>query len=394
MPVAAPPVKETYRPLSLLAVLALAFGLVSPLLFVIDAYWYCFLVPVPGIFLSLLARREVLRSEGTVAGYVPATLAAVLTVGAGVGWITKALVVQAIVDYESRRFLDAWFKKLAAGQIGAAFLDTQKPDQRRVNFDVEDQRYLRLHFPGRKEESLNAFDNYLHNQLINLMHRYGERVQLRYLGRQEHGMVAGEQRFVNHAYELTAPAGRYLAVVRVESDYETIATGRRRGWYVRMLGRELRGTLELTPYGRGFLDAATSAEHALKGWLSAIAAGERERFLAECAPAGQKDAATIYDILRRGLEAKDAIGIGVSSPVLVIRDEALGTSGWRLRLATIFEAAVVEVYALVDMEIQNLTAESKVWRVVGCKFVGEQKRQASSGTRELTVPERGAVPDR
>lgn len=394
MPVAAPPVQDTYRPLSMLAVLALAFGLVSPLLFVIDAYWFCFLVPVPGIFLAFLARRQVLRSEGTLAGYVPATLAAVLTVGAGVGWITKSLVVQAIVDYESQRFLDAWLKKLAAGQIGAAFLDTQKPDQRRVSFDVEDQRYLRLHFPGRKEESLNAFDNFLHNPLINVLQRYGDGVKLRYLGRQEHGAVAGEQRFVTHAYELTAPLGRFLAVVRVESEFESIASGRRRGWYVRMQGREVRGVLEMTPYGRGLMDASTSVESRLQVWISAVAAGDRDGFLAECAPAGRKDAAMIYDILRRGLAAKDSVGIGVSTPVLVIHDEARGAKGWRLRLATIFEAATVEVHAFVDMEIDDLAAGSKTWRVVGCKFAGEQKRQSSSGTKELTLPDRQPVPDR
>ncbi|HMP02820.1 MAG TPA: hypothetical protein PKC45_10010, partial [Gemmatales bacterium] len=268
MPVAAPPLQDRYQPMSFLAVAALCFGLVAPLVFLIDQPWYCFWVVLPGIFLAVLARRQVLRSDGAVAGYIPATLAAILTVGSGVGWLTKAVVVQAIVDHESSRFLDDWLSKLKQGQIGSAFLDTQRPDLRRVSFAVEDERNLRLHFPGRKDDSFNAYDNFRHNALVNLLQRYGDRAELRYLGKADHGLTAGgEQRFVKHEFELVTPMGRHKVVIRVESDFESILSGRRRGWVIAIRGREVEGVVELLPYVRNLADAVTSSQDRVQKWI-------------------------------------------------------------------------------------------------------------------------------
>lgn len=385
MAVAAPPLQDTYRPLSVLAVIALGFGVLSPVVFLVDAFWYCLLVPMPGMVLAFLARRQVLRSEGTIAGYLPATLAAILSVASGFGWMTKALVVQAIVDYESHRFLEAWLQKLRAGQIGSAFLDTQRPDQRRVNFEVEDQRYLRLHFPGRKEESFNAFDNFRYNQLVNLLYRYRDQAKLTYLGRQDHGMVAGDQRFVNHAYELTVPPGKYLAIVRVESDYETVTAGQRRGWYIRIRGQEGRRQVEQTPYGRGLNDALTSVENRVFKWVSLAAGGNREQFLAEVAPPGRRDAGTVYEALRGQAPPKEALSISVATPMLLIHDEAKGATGWRLRLACIFESGDIEAHGQVELETDDLSAGVDAWRLLDCKFDGQQKRQSSSTTQTIST---------
>jgi hypothetical protein len=150
-PLVAPPRPDdlqVYRPLSGLAIAGLALALLYVSLVLISSvaglvqgapfYWpgWMVLLAIAGAGLSLLALRQIRRSEGTRAGAKVAQWGLGLSVVAGLGYTAYDFATSVAVKQQANRFLmeageDAgFFPLLEKGDVNAAFLLTQTYSRR------------------------------------------------------------------------------------------------------------------------------------------------------------------------------------------------------------------------------------------------------------------------
>jgi hypothetical protein len=250
----------TYRPISVLAIVGLGLGLVSCLIFAVDAYWFLLFVSVPAFLISLIALRRIRRSEGTLAGERVASTGIIFSLISGLGWTTSYLTTYGIIRQESSRFVNGWLDKLRQGKSVESFLDTKSPLNRHLGFPLEDLPKLRARFPPKE-----GYDPYRHALLINLALRYGERLEW------EPGGVAGwgysdRAYHVIYRYHLRCP--EYQGEVRIltASMSTNAADAPPRSWFVNLQYSDT-SALQLTPYGKELKEVQRAAVDRIDKWL-------------------------------------------------------------------------------------------------------------------------------
>src|SRR5262245_36933743 len=135
MPEATPEVSTevlTYRPLSVLAMLALGLGVFAPLSLLSINLGLFVALPLPGLIISIIACRRIAAAEGALAGGRLAQVGLGLNLMSVVAWLTMYLMTSWVIQRESQEFADKWIAKLHDGRVGEAFLDTMVPKTRKI----------------------------------------------------------------------------------------------------------------------------------------------------------------------------------------------------------------------------------------------------------------------
>ncbi len=166
--------EREYRSLSIPALLALACGLLTPLVFL--SLWFLFL-GILGILLSLVAILAVRRSEGMSTGGWMAQLGLSVSilslVGVGVFWP----YYQYTVRCEADRFFRTWFAALEKGDIPVAF-SLQSPFwERRPDPKAAETWWNTL--PDEKYRH-RAVHEYVENKLIRTLIDLGDKADVSY----------------------------------------------------------------------------------------------------------------------------------------------------------------------------------------------------------------------
>ncbi len=377
MSVVAPPVRETarYKPVAGLAVLALLFGLASPLVFFLGKYWALLLLPVPGLIFAVMARRKIEASHGALAGYVPATFGAVLSVACGLGWTTHYITQNWILESESRRFVEAWFDKLKSGQDGLAFMDCVEPVKRKVDFPLE-PRNLKMHFPPPTGSAVPFYDVYRYGKFTSVALRYGQNVTLQPVGRPEIRDAAlsygfEKQKLLKYQYLATSPLGQGVVEVSVATSNVPVASGFRREWHILSADFNLTDANE---HHQKLAEATESGEFAMDRMASLIAGGDKaglEKLFVS--PDQRGDLDRLYTVLRGSAAAVGVQNFKVRKPMLLLGEEQKGRS-WRLVFRGQFENDTREVEYEMALETPSLMKELDGWRYANCRLLGERRR--------------------
>jgi hypothetical protein len=110
-----------YRTLSALAIVALLFGLASPLCY---AWPLLMGIPIFGAALCILAMQRIDASDGALAGRWAAVAGLMLCVASGAATISYDLVTRSIRTRQATEFAHDWLEMLLAGKGEEAFLLT------------------------------------------------------------------------------------------------------------------------------------------------------------------------------------------------------------------------------------------------------------------------------
>lgn len=388
VPVAPVPLADSYRPLSLLAIVGLGVSIISLLVFVYDAFWLVMFFVVPGLLISLIASYRIRHSEGTLAGEAVAKAGMVISLIAGLFWATTKVTTYLIIRHESKAFLQAWLEKLRLGKEGEAFVDTVSPERRSAAPAVWDPKLLRAQYPVPEGQG-NAYDNFRSNALVELLLRYGDAVQWRYLNAQD-SVYAPEafQGMVRYRYHLTTPALATELIFSVRSAKRDTPAGPRREWYVDLPGAQFQPQ-EVTPYGKALERAQLDTLTQLKTWIWYISEDRQEEARKVLDPKADDRSFQAFDqfysALRIEAKAKEFANLNLLPPILL--KDAQNGSEWELSYRGMISAGPRDVeYEIIVKNPQPSSADPQTIqkasgnpqptiRIVHCRYGGERKRQ-------------------
>jgi hypothetical protein len=129
---------RSYRKICVTAFCALGLGLLSPLVF---AYPLMYVLPVGGVFISVIALRRMAREPGRLIGRRAAIIGLAVSVLMGIGAPTRVLTHRWVVLGQAQQFADEWFTHLRDGNPHMALELTRDIKKRRPQDDALWQKY-------------------------------------------------------------------------------------------------------------------------------------------------------------------------------------------------------------------------------------------------------------
>lgn len=121
-------VVATYRPVCGLAIVALLLGLASPLAILSSLLW---VLPLLGVFFSLVALRKIATSDGTLAGRPLALIGLAVAVATGGMVATRQVVQNRLVGVQATPWGVEWSTLILEGKVEEALELTYEAGNRR-----------------------------------------------------------------------------------------------------------------------------------------------------------------------------------------------------------------------------------------------------------------------
>lgn len=367
----APPASEaTYKPLSNLAIFALILGLISPLLFLFDQFVLLLILPVPAVLLGAYARRTIRLSDGTLDGDLIATLAIVLGVACGLGWLTAKYTTQLIIYRESAQHIENWLQHCNAGHPGRSFLGSVRPTLRQIKFPPEDVRQLRAHFPSVSRDSkINEFDAYRSATVPSLLLRYPGKIKWEHLGGRTWVYDKGLYT-VLHEYRISTPENEGVVTLGATSEDVETPQGKRREWRVTNQSKERFG--KPTDFGKRLDFAQDVAQKFVMQWvrkaLMAVGTAEAQKLN------DSKSAAELERMLTSLRKDDEYSNISLRLPMLLVKCEAVGDHGWILDYHAVVETDLREAEVSFQLKTNDATKGENNWTIHDVVFGGIRKK--------------------
>jgi hypothetical protein len=381
------PAAQAYRPVSALALTGLVFSLFAPLVFLIQALWFLILSPGIGLILCVIARWRIHQSQGTLGGEAVATVGLLLSVGCGLGWVTTQATEQFLLAQEAETFLHDWLDTLQKPEKeGEAFLGTIDPKRRQINFNPNDLRRMRAHFPPVKGTNTPEIDLFRTHPFTMLVQRYRGKIQLVPKGRLG-GVIYNQGNYeVKYAYQLTCPVLEGEVVFKLLSDTVNTPQGPRREWRVLVTGGEPNLPKELTSYGQTLQIVQAEAQKRFNEVMQRIHHNKIEELKDYFAPDSQTGQKELVNFLRpKGLPS-EAESLWQTCGTLLIGDEQTGPNGWKLR----YRIQVVTAKQDMEFEASMTTPDLRkpeTWRLSEYKRLSFRKRREMEGPATPTGPD-------
>jgi hypothetical protein len=160
-----------YHAVSVLGVIGLVLGLLSPLAVLNPLLW---LVPLAGIAAAALSLYRISRAGGALIGRKVAVWGLVLSLACGATAMTDWVCYRAMVRSEARQFAGLWFASLRDGKPEVAF-ELTRPPTYRVPLDDKLSKTVLGDF-----ESREAFRQYVADRTIATILALGPKARVRY----------------------------------------------------------------------------------------------------------------------------------------------------------------------------------------------------------------------
>jgi hypothetical protein len=366
----AAPAEMEYRPISRIAIIGLILSLFSPLLFLTDNgfLWLIFFV-IPGAVLSILARRAVMQSEGSLAGEALANLGIILSVCCGLGWMTSRLVSVYVTDMEARDAIETWIDQMQSGKSGTAFLYTMQPKLRNLDFNPEDHRHLRLRFPNQTARG-SLYDAFVVNPIYSQLLRYGKDARMTYLSQVDNTVYRGTHTF-RLRYDMQTPIANGEVIFVAKSEDVDTDQGVRRQWSLAVENSPTNPPRS-TQHGEELLEMINQASAEVNQFVMAIANAEQAKLKQMLVddPQKQGEFQQVFGYLR-STSAQGPVLMGLMLPMQLAAEQKIGNE-WKLT----FDCTVTVV---PDREVDFSLVASKEsspsgkWKLSGLKFVGMHK---------------------
>jgi hypothetical protein len=178
-----------YRSLSGTALVALLFGMASPLCF---GHILLFLVPIIGIALAVLALRQIAASDGALAGRWAAVTGLVLCVVFGVAPLTRAFVLRTARTNQAAEFGLPWIESVAAGNTEHAFRLT-----------VDSTKLQRPSEPGMPAPKQSPYEVFVDLPVVKALSAAGKDAEIQFQGTTEYLAPSFNSVVVRQKYKVT-----------------------------------------------------------------------------------------------------------------------------------------------------------------------------------------------
>jgi hypothetical protein len=182
-----------YRSLSVLALVSLVLGLLSPLCF---GAVLLMAIPLVGIAVSVLALRQIAASGGTLAGKWAAVTGLVLCVVFAVAPVTRVYVLRSIRTHQADEFAHNWINMMLAGKTDRAFRLT-----------MDSTRPPRPPEPGQPPPKGTPYDAFMELPIVKAIVAAGPEATIRPIGAETYDAQSFYRVFVRQRYEITPKTG-------------------------------------------------------------------------------------------------------------------------------------------------------------------------------------------
>ena len=381
--------EDVYRPVSILAIVGLGLGLISPLVWLVDSTAFALFLPLPGLVISAVARYRIRHSDGTLAGAGVAAAGLVLSMVVAVSWITVDLTTYLIIRTESQSFLEQWLASARRGEEVETFLATLSPETRKdVKPEDRNPQSLRALFPA---TGGNAFDSFRYNPLVAMLLRYGDRAQLERVGIDSWYYNLGSYS-VKYRYHMVTPEVEADVQFLVRSEDRDTPAGKRREWVMVIGNAQLvRETVRDTPYGTDLREAMGESTKVLNRWIGYLSDGKKEAALrmVYVSPSGEEAQAfeQVYQAVREGVPAGAHTPLRGQPPLLLF-DEKDGY-GWQLTYRGIIQAGPLDVECQLTLVTDDIRKGLDGWKITSLQLLSVRKRVDPSvrGPAAPEIPE-------
>ncbi|HXG10895.1 MAG TPA: hypothetical protein VNK04_14140 [Gemmataceae bacterium] len=278
----APAESPGYQPLSLLAIIGCALaalygtvvlvGFAASILF--GSPWlmplWTLVFPLVAMGLALVARSQIRRSEGTLAGTALANWAISLSVLFGLIFLSHTGATYLVLRGQAESFTRQWFDRLREGDLDGAFRLTLRPENRPaegpgLHSELEN-RFNTLSEVSRR----GLYGAFEQRPEVRLLLLAGSQAEVKLLGIKNWDYVEGGYK-VSQTYQVTTPDATFDLQVVVHGIKGTQREFQGRQWY---LTPEVQITqLNFTSRGANLSALQKSAQEFVGQWQADLRAG-------------------------------------------------------------------------------------------------------------------------
>ncbi len=364
-----------YRPMSRMAVIGLILALPSTLIFASESLsWILLVITLPAIILCMLAWRNIRSSQGNLAGEALAILGLVISVGSGLGWLTMTTVSKYVTESEARTACNDWLAKMRRGEAGAAFLMLVPPSNRRLDFNPEEHNRLRKQFPG-QQQNVSEFDNFLVEEVCGQLLRYGDKMEIQYVGLLETKTVRDSVSFhFRYYFKSPSAVGTFMVVARAQDYYDD--DGIRRDWVLAIDNNATQ--YQDSPYGEQLRITNARAFDATERFIFAVANPEDKDLIQKMVdPKNQGELQTVIGYIRPKGKVGPITMIETKKPMRLRADSKTDY----ILTATYDCTTIVEKDRAIDFAITYVTDITNPEKSIlqNCRFMGTRKVLKATG---------------
>lgn len=267
------------------------------------------LLPLAGFGLSMAARVQIRRSEGTRAGLPLTTWGIYLSVLFGLGYAAYRGATEYALRLQAKEFADAWFDQLLqpAGEdvhLATAFQETLPPGQRDPRLDRTHPKFqpnkpyspeLTAAMAAARQRHLwdeklqkGLYPRFLDHDLIEVLRQGGAQAKVESQGVRRWEYLGGSvpAYLVEQTYLVTTPAGEHTVVVTALGSDD--AESGRRIWRV-LLDETGVNARNLSPIGMAAAALRNDSRQFAGEWLRRLTAGSLEEAYLDTVDFKQRD---------------------------------------------------------------------------------------------------------
>jgi hypothetical protein len=272
---------ETYRPLSLLALVGFGVAVLYALLVVgggaialfgripwLMPIW-TFVIPAAALVLCWAARRRIQNAEGTLSGLAFSTWGARLTVVVVLSYAAYYGVTFFAVQLQAKDCAEQFFTALKRGQPERAFLQAAGANPRDMD-DKEIRNLLEVRFntSAGPNAGMGVYTKFSQSPFVRTIEMAGDKAQIVSLGVAEWGYEQGGYR-VLFRYHVTTPLVEFDMNVTTFGRDSKPGEPKGRQWQVALLKGEttvIDATMKLLPAGEDVMIRGREAQTFVAGW--------------------------------------------------------------------------------------------------------------------------------
>ena len=230
--------------------------------------WEVMVLPIAGVILSAIGRSHIRNSEGTRTGARIVSMSWWVCVLGGAGFAAYLYANSLVLEKESRKFADEFFRELQANRFQDAFENRLVPPEERgrVGPNAAAGAFEAAYGP-------TGYHVFRNHDLVRLFARSGKDVAVEHIGTKDVTQESTGLQAI-HLYRLSCPEGTFEVQVKLTT--VEAKKSRRQQWYIppgASMGISPLATVERTQYGQAIRELEAEGESFAQSWINALASG-------------------------------------------------------------------------------------------------------------------------
>jgi hypothetical protein len=252
-------------------------------------------MPLLAFVLCVLARWQIVRSEGTRAGLGLAKLGMWLSVIFGLGYFAFYAATYFAIRSDANEYTMRWFDLLRKGKLNQAFLQALEPNIRQgVNPDDDRQMEIRFN-PSQDPARPGPLTVFKSSEIVRLIQFGGPDTQITPLGVREWEFNNGKYR-VKRIYEISNPEASVEVGVVVTGSASAKGEYEGREWMVALMDTNV-AKRKSTPYGEVASNLRVQSSGFIYRWAERLEQGMLEDAALDLfEPAERARRRAVYDV--------------------------------------------------------------------------------------------------